>query len=122
LEFEGSLCLAALWPTGSPILLPKVDYVLMGRLISGEKQYGVAPWAEVLDVVRRAGFETENEPLDLRYFRTPDPIAEFFAEMTPIDLNTIPRPSLYEIIDSEVVDAAARMQTEEVDTSQWDTS
>jgi hypothetical protein len=118
LEVDGSPRLSAVWPPmGMPILLPKVDYVLVGRRISGEQRFGLATWAEILDVVRLSGMDAGREPLDLRYFRTPDPIMKFFNDIPLIDLDTVPRLPLDEVFDSEILEAASRMRTEEVDLS-----
>ncbi len=96
----------AVWPTGMPIFLPKVDHVMPGRLVGDERCYGLAPWSEVLDLARRAGFDTTDDPLTLAYFRTPDAIAKWFAEMPLVDLREVPELASETIIDAEVVTAA----------------
>jgi hypothetical protein len=54
------------WGEGMPILLPEVDYVLVGRVVSGEARFGLAPWSEVVEVVRRAGLDATNDPTQTR--------------------------------------------------------
>jgi hypothetical protein len=96
-----------------PIILPKVDYVLLGRDVGHEKGYGLAAWLEVEDVVRRAGFDTTKDPLDLRYFLTPPPIAEWFANIPLIDLTALSLLPAYEILDDELISAARRRLKED---------
>jgi hypothetical protein len=100
---RGIPSLMAVWAIGMPILLPKVDYVLVGRDDAGTKRYGLSPWSEVLEVVRRAGIDVGSDPLDIKYPVTPDPIAKWVAEIPEIDLQTLPRLSYEEVIDTEIV-------------------
>jgi hypothetical protein len=94
------------WPRGMPIMLPRVEHVLVGRIIDGEKRYGLAPWPEVEEVVRRADFDMTKDPLDLRYFFTPAPIADWVANVPLIDLDILERLNADRILDEELVAAA----------------
>ena len=100
--------LVAVWALGMPVLLPSVDYVLVGRDDSGVKRYGLAPWSEVLAVVQSAGIDIGSDPLDIRYAVTPAPIARWVAEISEVDPKTLPRLSFDEIIDSEIAQSALR--------------
>lgn len=112
-EWQGGLRLFAIWPgADAPILLPEVDYVLAGRLVADEPRLGLAPWAEILDLARRAGFGLERGVLNLRFDRTPDAIARWFAALPLLDQATLDRLSPPHFIDTEVLEAAARMGTE----------
>lgn len=104
----GTPSLVAIWALGMPILLPKVDYVLVGREEAGVKRYGLSPWSDVLAVLQRAGIGVGSDPLDVQYPVTPAPIAQWVAEIPEVDLKTLPRLSFHEIIDSEIVDSATR--------------
>ena len=110
-RIEGRASRVVVWGEGTPILLPIVDHVLVGRHVSGEKRVGLAPWSEVQDVVKRAGFDTADDPLDLEYFVTPPPIANWVANTPLIDLKALERLSSSQIIDDELV-AAARESIE----------
>jgi len=105
-RIEGRLSRVAVWPTGRSILLPRVDYVLIGRVVSGEKRFGVAPWLEVLDVIQRAGLDTTNDPLDLAYLAIPLPIANWVANIPLIDVDALERVRPDQNLDEELIAAA----------------
>jgi hypothetical protein len=85
---------------------------LVGRLVSGEKRFGLAHWSEVLQVVQRAGLDTTTDPLKLAYFVTPPPIADWVANIPLIDVEALERLSADEILDAELI-AAARESIEQ---------
>jgi hypothetical protein len=89
-----------------PILLPKVDHVLVGRIVSGEKRYGLASWSEILEVTRRAGLDATNDPHKLAYRVTPEPIANWVANIPLIDFDALERLRPDQILDNEVIAAA----------------
>lgn len=97
---------AVAWGDGMPVLLPKVDYVLVGRYISGEPRFGLAPWSEVAEIVERAGFGTTNDPLKLAYFTTPLPIADWVAHIPMIDIRALEQLRADQILDDELIAAA----------------
>jgi len=68
---NGRPCTVAVWGDGAPFLLPRVDHVLIGRHVRGEKHFGLAPWPAVVEVIDRAGFDTAKGPIKLSYFTTP---------------------------------------------------
>jgi hypothetical protein len=96
------------WPQGTPILLPKVDFVLVGRIASGEKRYGLSSWSEVLQVAQRAGYDTTRDPLKLDYAATPPPIAHWVDNIPLIDHAALSRAHMEasQIVDDELVTAA----------------
>jgi hypothetical protein len=51
-RIDGRASRVAAWPRGAPILLPRVDFVLVDRLGSGSTRFGLAPWSEVRDIAR----------------------------------------------------------------------
>jgi hypothetical protein len=110
-RIEGRPSTVVIWGDGRPVLLPKVDYVLVGRHVSGENHVGLAPWSAIVDIVERADFDTANDPLKLAYFRTPPPIANWVANIPPIDVSALERLRVDEILDDELI-AAARESIE----------
>jgi hypothetical protein len=112
-NIDGRPSRVAVWPLGMPIILPRVDYILLGRDVGDEQRYGLAPWSEVEDVVRRAGFDMTQDPLDLRYFLTPPPIADWFANIPLIDLTALTPLPAYEILDDELFTAARQRLNED---------
>ena len=100
--------LVAVWPIGMSILLPAVDYVLVGQEVAGERRFGLSPWPDVIDIMERAGLDTGRNPLDIRYSRTPDLIEKWAAQIPQIDPQTLFRLSADEVIESETLDAAIR--------------
>jgi hypothetical protein len=107
------LCRVIVWPQGNPVLLPEVDYVLVGRIAAGEKRYGLASWSEVLDIVQRAGFDTARSPIKLDYAATPSLLAHWVNNIELIDPAALGRAHIeaHQIVDSELV-AAARESVE----------
>jgi hypothetical protein len=89
-----------------PILLPKVDYVLVGRHVRGEKCVALAPCAAVAEAIERAGFDTANDPIKLAYFTTPPPIKELVTNIPAIDVKALERLRADEILDDELIAAA----------------
>jgi hypothetical protein len=96
---------------GMPVLLPKVDYVLVGRSVSGEPRFGLAPWSEVAEFIERAGFVTTNDPLKLAYLTTPSPIANWVAQIPMIDVGALEQLRADQILDDELI-AAAKSRSE----------
>jgi hypothetical protein len=113
---EGRPSSVVVWALGMPISLPMVDYVLVGRLVSGEKRFGLASRSEVLEVAARAGFDTTMTPLDMEYFVTPPPIAKWVASIPLIDFAAFQRGRLpaHRIVDEEII-AAARKSLEQAE-------
>jgi hypothetical protein len=96
------------WAQGTPVLLPKVDYVLVGRIARGEKRYGLASWSELLEIVQRAGFDTTRNPITLDYAAMPPSIAHWTENIPLIDPAALSRAHIeaYQIVDDELVEAA----------------
>jgi hypothetical protein len=105
-RIEGRPSRVVAWGDGMPILLPKVDYVLVGRDVSGEPRFGLAPRTEVAEVVERAGFDPKNDPLKIAYFKTPRPIADWVANIPLIDINALKQLRADQIVDDELIVAA----------------
>ena len=95
-------------------MLPRVDYVLIGRFTSGEKRYGMAPWSEVLDVIQRAGLDTAKDPLDIAYLTIPPPIANWVANISLIDVDALERVRPDQILDEELIAAARYFKRDHV--------
>jgi len=110
-RIEGRPCRVVTWGEGMPILLPKIDHVFVGRVVSDEARFGLAPWSEVVEVVRRAGLEATNDPLKLDYRVTPPPIADWVANIPLIDLDALEKLSADKILDDELIAAARQFET-----------
>lgn len=110
-RIEGRPRRVIVWAQGMPALLPQVDHVLVGRLVSGEKRFGLATWSEVVEVAKSAGFNTTQEPLKLIYFAPPPSIANWVANIPLIEMEALERLSPDRILDGELV-AAARESIE----------
>jgi hypothetical protein len=111
-RIEGRISRVVFWGEGMPILLPKVDYVLVGRVVAGEKRFGLAPWSDVLNIVRLAGWDATKDPLKLAYRATPPPIENWVANIPLIDVEALERLSADQILDEELI-AAARDSIEQ---------
>ena len=111
-RIEGRISRVVFWGEGMPILLPKVDYVLVGRVVAGEKRFGLAPWSDVLNIVRLAGWDATEDPLKLAYRATPPPIENWVANIPLIDVEALERLSADQILDEELI-AAARDSIEQ---------
>jgi hypothetical protein len=105
---EGRLSRVAVWPQGEAVLLPRVDYVLVGRIVSDKIRYGLASWSEVIE---RAGFDTTNDPLKLDYVIKPQPIADWVSKIELIDTGTLESFAIYRMVDEEII-AEARESIE----------
>jgi hypothetical protein len=103
LEIKGTPRLAAVWGAGISILLPTVEYVLVGREVGGQKRFGLAAWSEVVELAQQGGFDTSKETLDFRYLTVPVAIARWFADIPEVDVTQLPKLSFVDIIDSELV-------------------
>lgn len=117
-RIDGHLRRIVVWGEGMPVLLPQVDHVLVVPDGSREKRVGLASWSEIVDLAKRAGFDTAQDPLELLYLAPPPAIADWVANVPPIDEKAIEQIPPYEIIDDEVI-AAARASSAD-GTSQAD--
>ncbi|HEX4504499.1 MAG TPA: hypothetical protein VH722_02115 [Alphaproteobacteria bacterium] len=108
-SIDGRVCTVAVWSQGMPVLLPKVDYVLVGRLAGNDRRFGLEPWSEVLDVVaQNPRFDLGNDPLALEYFQTPPAIAKWVNSVKAVDLQTLERLSPLQVYDAELAAAARK--------------
>lgn len=117
-RIDGHLRRAVVWGEGMPVLLPRVDCVLVVPDGSRPKRNGLASWSEIVALAKRAGFDTAKDPLELLYLVPPPAIADWVATIAPIDEAAIKQIPPSEIIDDEVI-AAARREIEDR-TSQAD--
>jgi hypothetical protein len=99
---------AIIWGEGMPILLPRVDYVLVAREVSGQLCAGIATWSEITELAKRAGFDTSKEPLELAYLVPPPVIADWVATRPLTDMKAIGRMHAYQILDEELVTPTPR--------------
>jgi len=105
LYLDGRLRRVVIWGDAAAIVLPQVDYVLVGKLIASEKRVALVPWPEILEVAKRARFDTSRSPLSLAYLVTPPPIAEWLANIPLIDFEALPgdRLEAHQVIDDELI-------------------
>jgi hypothetical protein len=90
---------------------------LQPQLVSGERRFGLAPWCEVVELAKRAGFDTTTNPLKLAYLVTPPPIADWVANRPLIDFEALERLSADEILDDEMIAAARDFETKVISDS-----
>jgi len=109
-RMNGRPATIAVWPLGMPISLPKVDYVLIGQSDDGEKRFGLAPWPEVLDLARSAGFDVSGTTLELAYRQTPEPIAKWFQDIPLIDLKSFEFLEVHKLLDDETIERGAALE------------
>jgi len=103
---EGRLRTMAHWPRGMPVLLPKVDYVLINREDGNDERFGLPPWSEVLEVVgRNPRFDVTKDPISLEYLRTPQAITKWIENIPPIDLEALERLPATQVFDTELAAA-----------------
>ena len=105
-RIEGHLRQVVTWGEGMPILLPRVDYVRVGRHVDGKKRVGLARWSEVIEIAQRAGVDVTRTPLQLIYSKTPTAIADWVANIPLIENAMIEYVEPYEILDEEVIATA----------------
>jgi hypothetical protein len=103
-------CRVAIWPEGMPVSLPRVDLVLVGQIVAGEKRFGLVSWAEILSIARQAGFNTANTPLEIEYFRKPPEIERWVSSRPLIDLDALEQISWYQVFDEELIAAAREFE------------
>jgi hypothetical protein len=96
-----------IWPSGMPVSLPWVDYVMTGRGYKPtEQSFGLVSWSELVEALARAGVDTTRNPIELEYFRTPKDIERWLATIPPADLGTLERIEADDVLDAETVAAA----------------
>jgi len=98
-----------IWPTGMPISLPHVDYVFIGFMVDREKRVGLVPWAEVVEILNRARFDTTKDPIEVEYFNTPEIINRWIASIPEVDMSKLSGGPLHGMIDEEILAAARAM-------------
>lgn len=108
-EIDGRASLVTVWGNGMPIILPAVDYVLVGRYVNGQERVGLAPWVEVADVVARAGIAVGNMPLDINYESTPSAIRQWVDSVQLIDPSTLPLLQPEQLLDEEAAVGGQRL-------------
>jgi hypothetical protein len=113
-RIDGRPSRVVIWGMGMPVLLPRVDHVLVGREASGEKCFGLVAWSEILEVLQHTRFDTTKDPIALHYFKTPQPIAEWVANVPLIDVKALERLRLDQILDEELIAAARSFKTDHI--------
>lgn len=101
-QIDGRARRVVIWGEAMPIQLPHVDYVVVAREVSGKLQGGLASWAEVVELTKRAGFDASKETLELRYLVPPPMIAHWVANIPLIDLKAYERLHPGQILDEEL--------------------
>lgn len=104
-RIDGRARRIVVWGESMPILLPRVDYVVVAKQM-GKPQVSLVPWSEIVEVAKRAGFDASKEPLELRYLTPPSSIVDWAANLPLIDLKAYERLPAYQILDDEFVAGA----------------
>jgi hypothetical protein len=102
----GHACRIAVWGEAMPILLPRVDYIVVVRQL-GQSRVSLVSWSEIIEIANRAGFDTSKEPLELRFLTPPPAIVEWTAGLTLIELKPQERLGAYQVIDEELIPATS---------------
>jgi hypothetical protein len=86
---DGKLSTMAVWPDAISSMLPKVDYLVVGRekflppgLTEDEGQV-LLPWHAATDILDRYGTPSPEEAITLGYIDQPDDVADFVRSLTP---------------------------------------
>jgi hypothetical protein len=117
-EIHGKVGLSVVWPQVMPILLPSVDFVLVGREENGAKIIGLATMTDVTTVLRDAaqaypqwrGILVDCDPLSVEYPEVePLPqLVEWAAGLPAFDRSAMGVLNFDDIVDSELVASATR--------------
>lgn len=95
------------WPTGMPVSLPRVDYVMIGQgFRPSERSFGLVAWSETVEALARAGFDTTRDPIEVEYFRAPKELLLWLAAVPRTDLDSLARIEGDDVMDAETVAAA----------------
>ncbi|HEX3972891.1 MAG TPA: hypothetical protein VHX19_16305 [Stellaceae bacterium] len=106
-RIDGRAQRVIVWGESKPIMLPRVEYVVVVKEI-GKAGVSLVPWIEIIEIARRAGVDTSKEPLELRYLTPPPFIADWAANLPLIDLKAHERLPAHQILDEELVAAARK--------------
>lgn len=112
-RIDGRARRIVVWGEAMPVLLPRVDYVVVARQI-GKSQISLVPWSEIIEVAKRAGFDTSKEPLELRYLTPPPAFIDWATNLPLIDLKAYERLHAYQIVDEELIPTRASPAQDEV--------
>lgn len=89
-DVEGAARSAAVWPDAIPSLLPKVDYLLVGRKVLAPKRFflrrpDVVPvaWDDLEPLLREHSSNLESRGLFLNYQALPAALAERVRSLPP---------------------------------------
>lgn len=117
LEGSDSVESTVVWGDGIPVLIPRVDSVLVGRhelaprrffLFRGPDAARVS-WEELANLLE--GFPRSDEPMEqieARYDERPDAVGRFVRDLPPLD----ERPEILaveQVLDTEVIEEAREM-------------
>jgi hypothetical protein len=91
------------WGDGMPVLLPKVDFVLMGRSENGPPSFSLTSWETVTDLLRGVGIQEESYGFNLNYVKTPIAIQSFVKSMVPTEKSNLTRISADNIFDDDLI-------------------
>ncbi|HEX4193363.1 MAG TPA: hypothetical protein VHY80_09705, partial [Stellaceae bacterium] len=109
-RIDGRACRLVVWGESMPILLPRVDYVVVAREVAGKLRTGRVPWSEVVELAKRGGFDSSQDTIELRYLTPPPMITDWATSIPPTELKAHERLGAHQILDEELV-AAARNST-----------
>jgi hypothetical protein len=102
---DGRLATVAIWP-GMQASLPRVDYVAVGRMISNKTQFGLAPWSDIVELLRHERFDITQDPIEVAYFIKPPSIENWVSNFPMADLATLENIPNHQVIDAEILAAA----------------
>ncbi|CAM3050410.1 hypothetical protein CFR75_14280 [Komagataeibacter xylinus] len=97
---------AAIWVDGMPIMLPRVDYVLMARRQDdGATQIACLSWADLVPVLLQAG-HAQHDGFDVSHALAADTTSALLASGQPFDPDRMCLLNADKVLDEESVSAA----------------
>ena len=108
LNLDGSTVTAAVWPDGIPVVITKVDYLLVPRealaprkFFRKQKDSTLVAWDVALPILLKHGIQNEHGTIALNYARTPRAVAKFIRALPP-ESRTIVGVSADSVLDREI--------------------
>lgn len=117
---DGQPATAAVWPDGIPVVVPPVDYLIIGRqalspkrflFIFKRKGFVLMPWVDVLPTLLAHGTQDDAGTMTLTYERPPAAIVAFVKAL-PENARTIEGLPSDRVLDREIIETALAQQTE----------
>ena len=113
LRLDGAVVTAAVWPDGIPSVLPKVDYLIIGReqlapktLFRKKADTVFVEWAEIYPLIARHNSNEHEGAVDLNYVHCPKDVARFILGLARNEPAVTGLPP-DQVLDDELVGKSA---------------